>query len=334
MTAANPYADRLACLSVIVPVYNEEVVLPLFFSRLMAVLDTLPINHEIVFVDDGSRDGSVGFIAGLCAANPKVRLIKLSRNFGKESALTAGIDHATGDAAIIIDADLQDPPEEIPRMVAAWREGVDVVTMKRSERAGETPAKRFSAWLFYRLLGRMSRQPIPHDTGDFRLISRKAMDLLRQLTERNRYMKGLFAWIGLPTRELLYLRDPRAAGETKWNYLKLTGLALEGITSFSIAPLRAVTLLGLFAATSGLLFGAAIITKTLFMGEPVHGYPSLVAIVTFLGGVQLLGIGLLGEYVGKTYFESKGRPIYLIENATAAASTNQTASVTVRQMPG
>lgn len=331
MTAANPYGDNLDCLSVIVPVYNEEAVLPLFFSRLMAVLDTLPINHEIVFVDDGSRDGSVNFISALCAANPRVRLIKLSRNFGKESALTAGIDHATGDAAVIIDADLQDPPEEIPRMVAAWREGVDVVTMKRSERAGETQAKRLSAWLFYRLLGHMSRQPIPHDTGDFRLLSRRALDLLRQLTERNRYMKGLFAWIGLPTRELLYLRDARAAGETKWNYLRLAGLAMEGITSFSIAPLRAVTLLGLFAAAIGLLFGSVIITKTLFMGEPVHGYPSLVAIVTFLGGVQLLGIGLLGEYVGKTYFESKGRPIYLVEEATAARRSLQATQLVIGQ---
>lgn len=306
--------DTQQLLSVIVPVYNEREVLPAFLQRLLPVLASLEMNAEVIFVDDGSKDDSAGFLIEQATRLPMLRVVRLSRNFGKEAALSAGIDQARGMAAIIIDADLQDPPEEIPRMVAAWREGADVVCMRRSHRPGETALKKLSAHLFYRILNRISRFEIPEDTGDFRLMSRRALDALKQLPERQRYMKGLFAWVGFPTTVLIYAREERAAGETKWNYPALFGLAFEGITSFSITPLRWATALGVLAALSGLLFGVLIVIKTLMFGDPVHGYPSLMAVMTFLGGVQLLSVGMLGEYVGKTYFETKQRPLYLIRD--------------------
>ncbi len=300
-------------ISLVVPVFNERVMLSLFFDRVLPVLAELDLRHEIVLVDDGSEDGSAGYIRSEIKRTPGLRLVKLSRNFGKEAAVTAGLEHARGDAVIVLDADLQDPPEQIPAMIKAWQSGADVVLMQRRSRAGETTFKRWSAHLFYRLLNRTSRTDIPVDTGDFRLMSRKAVDALLTLNERNRYMKGLFAWIGLPTRVIQYDREPRAAGETKWDYPGLVGLALEGLTSFSVSPLRWATVIGLFAASIGALFGLWIVVKALMLGDATSGYPSLVAIVSFLGGIQLLSIGIVGEYVGKTYLETKQRPVYLIE---------------------
>ncbi|OXR48919.1 glycosyltransferase [Pusillimonas sp. T2] len=314
-------------LSVVVPVYNERAVLPLLHARLTAVLSGLPLRYEIVLVDDGSRDGSDIDMADLAARVPHVRAVRLSRNFGKEAALTAGIAHAKGDAVIVLDADLQDPPELIPQMIEAWQAGADVVAMTRRTRAGETAAKKFSAHLFYRLLNRVSAVDIPEDTGDFRLMSRKAVDALAQLPERNRYMKGLFAWIGLPTTVLLYDRAPRAAGQTKWDYPGLLRLAFEGITSFSVAPLRIAMVLGLLTALIGVLFGGWIIAKTLVLGEVVQGYPSLIAVMTLLGGVQLVSVGLLGEYVGKTYFEAKQRPLYLVRDVVERRQASRSAGV-------
>lgn len=301
-------------LSIVIPVYNEAEVLPLFYKRIYRALLTLNTAYELIFVDDGSVDGSVDYLAELSTHDPSIKILRLSRNFGKEAAVTAGIDHAQGTALIVIDADLQDPPEEIPRMVKAWQDGADVVCMKRLERQGETQLKRYSAHLFYRLLNRLSDVNIPEDTGDFRLMSRRAVDALKQLPERQRYMKGLFAWVGMPTVVLLYNREARGAGKTKWNYHALFGLAFEGITSFSTAPLRWATHLGLLTALFGILFGCWIVLKTLLFGEPVQGYPSLMAMITFLGGIQLLGLGIVGEYVGKTYLESKQRPIYLLSD--------------------
>lgn len=314
-------------LSVVVPVYNERAVLPLLHARLTAVLSGLPLRYEIVLVDDGSRDGSDTDMADLAARVPHVRAVRLSRNFGKEAALTAGIAHAKGDAVVVLDADLQDPPELIPQMIEAWQAGADVVAMRRRTRAGETAAKRLSAHLFYRLLNRVSAVDIPEDTGDFRLMSRKAVDALAQLPERNRYMKGLFAWIGLPTTVLLYDRAPRAAGQTKWDYPGLLRLAFEGITSFSVAPLRIAMVLGLLTALTGVLFGGWIIAKTLVLGEVVQGYPSLIAVMTLLGGVQLVSVGLLGEYVGKTYFEAKQRPLYLIRDVVERPQASRSAGL-------
>ena len=305
-------------LSVVIPVYNEKPVLPLLRQRLLKVLEPLSISYEVVLVDDGSRDGTGEYLLELAREWPQVRAVRLSRNFGKEAALSAGLAQATGQAIVVLDADLQDPPELIPQMLEHWRNGIDVVAMKRRSRAGESAAKRFSAFLFYRLLNRLSDFPIPEDTGDFRLMSRRALDALLQLPERNRYMKGLFAWVGFPTLILEYDREPRAAGNSKWGFLSLLSLAFEGITSFSIGPLRWTIGLGLFTALLGGLFGAWIVIKTLLFGEPVRGYPSMIAIVTFLGGVQLLSVGILGEYVGKTYVETKQRPLYLIRDITPA----------------
>jgi len=306
-----PPDDRL--ISLVVPVYNERAMLPLFFDRVLPVLAAVNLRHEIVFVDDGSEDGSAGYVRNEIKRTPGLRLVKLSRNFGKEAAVTAGLEHARGDAVIVLDADLQDPPEQIPAMIESWQSGADVVLMQRRSRAGETVVKRWSAHFFYRLLNRTSRTDIPVDTGDFRLMSRKAVDAILTLNERNRYMKGLFAWIGLPTRVIQYDREPRAAGETKWDYPGLVGLALEGLTSFSVSPLRWATAIGLFAASVGALFGLWIVIKAMMLGDATSGYPSLVAIISFLGGIQLLSIGIVGEYVGKTYLETKQRPVYLTE---------------------
>lgn len=300
-------------LSLVVPLFNERPMLPLFFDRVLPVLAKLDLYWEVVLVDDGSSDGSTQYIRDVIARTPGVRLVKLSRNFGKEAAMTAGLEHAKGDAIIVLDADLQDPPEQIPAMVECWQSGVDVVLMQRRSRAGETAFKRWSAHLFYRLLNRTSRTNIPVDTGDFRLMSRKAVDALLALQERNRYMKGLFAWIGMPTQVIQYDRECRVAGETKWDYPALVGLALEGLTSFSVSPLRWATMIGLIAASMGAIFGLWIVVKALMLGDATSGYPSLVAIISFLGGIQLMSIGIVGEYVGKTYIESKQRPVYLTD---------------------
>lgn len=307
-------------VSIIIPFLNERDVLPLCHARLRQVLDALDEPWEIVFVDDGSQDGSAEYLAGLMAREPGLKLVRLSRNFGKEAAMTAGLEHATGAAVILLDADLQDPPELIPDMVRAWREGADVVCMRRRSRAGESWLKRASAYAYYRLLSRLSRAAIPPDTGDFRLMSRRAVDALLRLPERCRYMKGLYAWIGMPTRVIDYDRAPRAAGTTKWNYFALLRLAMEGITSFSTAPLRWATAAGVTAALLGALFGLAIIFKTLIFGDPVEGYPSLMAMITFLSGIQLITIGLLGEYMGKTYMEAKQRPVYLVSEVRHSAA--------------
>ncbi len=309
-----PTAKVPVALSVVVPLYNERAVLPLLLERLTQVLGPLGISYELVLVDDGSHDGSGVYLLEQAARNPTIVAVRLSRNFGKEAALSAGMDVSSGDAVVILDADLQDPPELIGSMLEAMRAGADIVTMKRRTRAGESWGKRLSAHLFYRLMSRISHFKIPEDTGDFRLMSRRAVNALNSLPERNRYMKGLFAWVGFPTHVIEYDRDPRAAGNTKWNLLGLIGLALEGITSFSIVPLRWASALGLLAAGVGMSFGLWIVVGAVFHGNPVAGYPSLIAVTTFLGGVQLLSVGLLGEYVGKTYFETKQRPLYVLRD--------------------
>lgn len=319
-------ATRPIQLSIIIPFLNEMEVLPACHERLRGVLRTLGLSYEIVFVDDGSSDGSAEYLQALLREERGIKLVRLSRNFGKEAAMTAGIEHAAGAAVIMLDADLQDPPEAIPAMVRAWKEGADVVSMRRRSRAGESVLKRFSAYAYYRLLSRLSKAAIPPDTGDFRLMSRRAVVALLQLPERCRYMKGLYAWVGMPTRIIDYDREPRAAGTTKWSYLALFRLAMEGITSFSTAPLRWATGLGAVAALGGAVFGTAIICKTLIFGDDVPGYPSLMAMMTFMGGIQLITIGLLGEYVGKTYMESKQRPVYLVRDVQHSGAAGMAAS--------
>jgi len=308
-------------LSLVVPVYNERAMLPVFLDTVLPLLSGLNLNSELVFVDDGSKDGSADYIVEAIRKHPSIRLVKLSRNFGKEAALTAGLQQARGDAVIVMDADLQDPPECMVEMVACWRSGVDVVLMQRRSRRDDSWVRRLGAHLFYRLLSNASRTDIPVDTGDFRLMSRKAVDALLTLKETNRYMKGLFAWVGMTTKVITYDRAPRAAGETKWDFPALAGLAIEGITSFSISPLRWAAFAGLLAATAGAIFGAWIVTKALILGDVTSGYPSLVAIITFLGGIQLLSIGIVGEYVGKTYMETKQRPVYVIDSVSENKSS-------------
>lgn len=324
MTAKQCAADNAPNtpqLSVVVPFYNEQSVLLICLQRLRSVCDSLNMHCELIFVDDGSTDGGPILLAGQLRTHPALSLVRLSRNFGKEAAMTAGIAQAKGAAVLILDADLQDPPELIPAMVDVWQDGADVVLMHRRTRGSDSLFKRLSAHLFYRLLNGLSDQTIPADVGDFRLISRKAVDALQQLPERNRYMKGMFAWIGMETAILEYDRAPRAAGVSKWDYLALIGLAVEGITSFSTKPLRWAALMGFTAAMAGGLFGVWIIFKTLVLGDPQHGYPSMMAMMTFLGGVQLLTVGILGEYIGKTYLEAKQRPIYLVRDVITGSDS-------------
>ena len=300
-------------LTVVVPAYNESAVLQAFHHRLGKVFDTLPLRCDVLYVDDGSSDDTWLLMQQLAAADQRVGTLKLSRNFGKEAALTAGLDHVDADAVVVIDADLQDPPELIAQLVEQWQAGYDVVYATRSARAGESGFKRFTAAAFYRTMEKLSDVAVPRDTGDFRLLSRRALAALMQLRERQRFMKGLFAWIGYRQTAVIYQRDARQAGQTKWNYWRLSQLAIEGITSFSNAPLRLATWTGIAASLLAFVYGAWVLAKALLHGDRVPGYPTLMIVILFLGGVQLLALGVIGEYLGRTYTESKQRPLYFIE---------------------
>ena len=319
--AAASTASRL--VSIVVPVYNEAEVLEDSWRRISEVMAGTGLPFEIIFVNDGSTDASETILAALHDRDTNVTAVNLSRNFGKEYALTAGLDFAAGDAVVMIDADLQDPPELIPDMLYEWQNGYDVVTMRRTSREGETLVKRSSAWLYYRLLNRISDVPIPPDTGDFRLLSRAALEAVRSLPERVRYMKGIFAWIGFRRTEINYQRASRAAGGTKLGYLRLLRLALDGITAFSTMPLRLATWVGFLAAISAFCFGLWTVIKTLLFGDPVAGFPSLMASILFLGGIQLMAIGLLGEYLGRLFIESKQRPHYLVRSVLRRGASGE-----------
>lgn len=310
-------------LSVVVPVYNEEAMLPEFHRRLAAGLSTLAADFaiEILYVNDGSRDASMGRLVELHASDARVAVIDLSRNFGKEIAMSAGLDYARGDAVIVIDADLQDPPELIPEMVRAWQAGSDVVRMCRASRASESWLKKATARGFYRAIGRIGEIDIPPNVGDFRLLSRRAVAALARFPERSRFMKGLFAWIGFPSVEIAYDRDGRFAGESKWNYWRLWNLALEGITSFSVGPLKVASYVGFVTASAAFSYGAFIIGKTLLYGDLVRGYPTLIVIVLFLGGLQLMALGIIGEYLARMFIEVKARPLYLVQQSLPSAQS-------------
>lgn len=303
-------------LSVVVPVYNEAQVLPELHRRLLAVLHAQADSFEVIYVDDGSKDDSVAVMRALQREEPGVGVLRLSRNFGKEAALSAGLRATCGACVIVIDADLQDPPELIPEMLRAWRDGHDVVNMHRRSREGETWFKTTSAGLFYGLLNRLSQVPIPEDVGDFRLLSRRAVAALNAMPERNRYMKGLFAWVGFGQLTLDYDRDPRAAGVAKQNYWRLWGLALDGITSFSFVPLRVASMGGLLAA--GLAFALTVFysLKALLYGDAAQGFPTLIVAILTLGGLNLLAMGVIGEYLGRLFMESKQRPLFLVDEFT------------------
>ena len=319
--AARPAPVTPICqLSVIVPIFNEEAVIAQFHARLIQVLASCPGVHEIIYVDDGSTDSSRQVLEGIRQACPQVGVARLSRNFGKERAMTAGLEMARGEAVIILDVDLQDPPELIPRMLDAWRTGADVVNMRRTGRDGETMVKKATAHFFYRIINRLSDVSIPSDVGDFRLFSRRAVDALNRLPESNRFMKGLFAWIGFSQVTLEYHRQARAAGDSKWPYWKLWNFALEGITSFSTAPLRIWTYVGLSGALAAAAYGIFLIISTVVHGRDVPGYASLMVAILFLGSLQLTALGMIGEYIGRNYIESKGRPRYIIRKIHGAGA--------------
>ena len=304
-------------LSLLVPVKDEEAALPRFVDRVVPVLDALriddmPVPWEILFVDDGSSDRTLAAILLAHANDPRIVGISLSRNFGKEAALSAGLDHARGDAVIPIDVDLQDPPEVIGAMLKKWREGFEVVYGVRRDRAADSLPKRLTADLYYRAHNRLSHDKIPEHAGDFRLLDRKVVDVIRKLPERNRFMKGLFAWSGFNQTAVEYDRSERQHGATKFNYWKLWTLAIDGITSASTVPLRVWSYLGGLIALVALLFALLIVVRTALYGVDVRGYASMMVAILFFGGLQLLSLGILGEYVGRVLIEVKQRPIYVI----------------------
>lgn len=318
-------------LSIVVPAFNEADNLLALYDRLAPILDGLGESWELVLVNDGSKDATLDVMQRLHAQDGRIAIVNFSRNFGKEAATTSGLDHAAGEAVILLDADLQDPPELIPEMVAAWRRGFDTVYAQRRQRRGETWLKRVTAAVFYRVLSHTGPVRVPHDTGDFRLISRRVVTALGEFREHHRFMKGLFAWVGFPSCAVSYDRSPRHAGHSAWNYWKLWNLALEGITSFTTAPLRIATYLGLTIGVGAGFYLAAIIIGTLIFGNKVSGYPSLLAVTLLLGGTQLVTLGIIGEYLARVFDEVKCRPLYLVERfqpSSAQIRSNMPTDVT------
>lgn len=299
-------------ISLVVPVFNEEDAIPIFYQAVRTDLTAYEV--EIVFINDGSKDGTERIINALAVSDPLVKPLSFTRNFGKEPALFAGLEHATGDAVIPIDVDLQDPIEVIPQLIAKWQEDADVVLAKRTDRSTDGHMKRKTAEWFYRLHNKISSPTIEENVGDFRLMSRETVEHIKLLPERNLFMKGILSWVGGRVEIVEYTRAERVAGTTKFNGWKLWNLALEGITSFSTFPLRIWTYIGLIVAGAAFLYGAWMIFDTLAFGNPVRGYPSLLVSILFLGGVQLIGIGVLGEYIGRIYVESKKRPRYILKD--------------------
>jgi glycosyltransferase involved in cell wall biosynthesis len=306
-------------ISIVCPFYNEESGVGGFFSRLIPVMDRLGERYELICINDGSRDGTLEVLLTMRALYPHVRVIDLSRNFGKEAALTAGIDAARGDALIPIDADLQDSPDLIPRLVQEWKRGFEVVLARRADRRADSFAKRLTALLFYKVHNAISDPAIPENVGDFRLMDRKVVDAIKQLPERRRFMKGIFAWVGFRSTTIEYVRDPRFTGKSRFSGWKLWNFAIEGVTSFSTAPLRIWSYLGLAVASLAFVHAAFIVVRTVIYGIDVPGYASLLAVTLFLGGIQLIGLGVLGEYLGRVYSEAKQRPIYIVRDSHEAS---------------
>ena len=300
-------------ISVVAPVFNEHDVLDAFIRRLLVLLDRLGEPAEAVLVDDGSTDGSLELLRKMVHDDPRLRVVALSRNFGHQRAITAGLEHARGDAVVVIDADLQDPPEVITEMVQRWREGNRVVYGVRTSRQGERTSKKVTSRWFYRLLSRISDTPVTRDSGDFRLLDRRVVDALLTMPEENRYLRGMVSWVGFRQCAVEYTREPRHAGTTKYTWRRMTGLAIDAITSFSDRPLRLAIQIGSVVTTSAFLYGLwVIIGKIVNPSRAIPGYTSLLIAVLFLGGVQLLTIGILGTYVSRIYRESKRRPLYVV----------------------
>jgi glycosyltransferase involved in cell wall biosynthesis len=309
-----PRSSRGKRLSLVIPMHNEAPVFEALFERLEVTVGKLKLQLEIVCVDDGSRDDTLERLRALAGRDKRVRAISLSRNFGKEAALTAGLEAATGDMVVPLDADLQDPPELIAEFVRLWEQGYDVVYGVRSDRSSDTPLKRTTAGLFYRVFNSVSDYPIPASTGDFRLMDRCVIEALRLLPERNRFMKGLFAWVGFRQVGVPYVRPARLAGETAWGYRKLFRFAVDGVTAFTTLPLRIWTLVGIGAAVAAVLTGVGLIIRVMIVGRDVPGYASLMVVVLFAFALQMIALGVMGEYIGRMYQEVKGRPTYLIKD--------------------
>ncbi len=304
-------------ISIIVPMFNEEDVIEVFFKKIFPVLDKISKKHklkyEILCVNDGSTDNTFEELKKISLKNSKVKVISFSRNFGKEAALTAGMEYSKGDAVIPIDVDLQEPPELIDEMIKLWKNGYDVVVGIRKERKEDSLLKKWTSGFFYNFFNSISATKIPYNAGDFRLMDRKVVDVLGHLKETNRFMKGIFSWVGFKTAKIEFSRTKRIAGKTKWNYLKLINFAFDGITSFSTTPLKILSFIGFTISIFAFIYGLITIIKRLFW-ETTPGYPSLMAVILFLGGLQLLGIGILGEYIGRIYMETKKRPIYVVRD--------------------
>jgi polyisoprenyl-phosphate glycosyltransferase len=302
-------------VTILIPAYNESEVLNQLHDRLTVLIGRLDdYDVSILFVNDGSTDNTMDLIRQFAHDDSHVEYVNLSRNYGKEIAMIAGLDNAKeADAVIIIDADLQDPPELIPEMIKYWREGYDDVYAKRRSRAGESWLKKKTSEWFYKILQKSTRIEIQRDTGDFRLLDKRCVEAITQLRESQRYTKGMFSWIGYSKKEILYDRDPRAAGTTKWNYWKLIDLAIEGITSFTTFPLRIASILGIVVSLCSLIYLIILVMRTIFVGSDVAGYPSMMAAILFFGGVQLLSIGIIGEYIGRIFTETKNRPLYYVD---------------------
>lgn len=301
-------------ITIIVPCYNEQEVLQQFYAKVHAVLQSLAdCEFTYLFINDGSTDGTLDILRELSATKPEVFYLSFSRNFGKEAAMLAGVDYASDDAVIIMDADLQHPPELIPEMISYWHQGYDDVCAKRSDRKDESYIKRNMTDLFYACLQKCSRFEIQRNVGDFRLLDRRCVAALQLMREKQRYTKGMFTWVGYRKKEILFQVQPRVAGKTTWSYLSLTNLAIEGITSFTTAPLRLTTMLGLAVSFLAIIYMFFVLVGALLYGDPVAGYPTLLTVLLFLGGVQLLSLGIMGEYLGRVFNESKNRPLYLVD---------------------
>jgi polyisoprenyl-phosphate glycosyltransferase len=307
-------ASSMKKITILVPCYNEELTVQIFYEKLQSVWKQFDDEYvlELLFINDGSRDGTRILLQNMQEEDTRVAYIDLSRNFGKEIALAAGFDYCHGDAVIIMDADLQDPPELIPDMLRYWEDGYADVYARRRTRKGESWVKKTSAHLYYHILQRMTNIKVQVDTGDFRLLDRQCIEALKAMRECQRNTKGLFSWIGYKKKELLFDRPQRVAGETKWSYWKLCTLAIDGLTSFSTVPLKLSSFIGLIISFCSFLYMIWTITKTLLFGDPVAGYPSLICFILFIGGVQLIVLGIIGEYLGRIFNESKQRPLYLV----------------------
>ncbi|MEM5328136.1 glycosyltransferase family 2 protein [Paraburkholderia sp. JHI2823] len=307
------FALESPLISIVAPFYNEEDGVGMFFEQIVATMESIAsVRFEIVCVNDGSRDATLEKLVLASQSDRRIKVVDLTRNFGKEAALTSGLHEACGDAVVVIDADLQDPPSLIPEMIARWQRGAEVVLARRADRACDSFLKRTTAALFYRVHNALSELKIPENVGDFRLMDRQVVDALCSLPERHRFMKGLFAWVGFNTVTIDYERTPRSAGKTKFSGWRLWNFALEGITSFSTVPLRIWTYIGCAIAALAFGYGTFMVGRTLLFGNPVPGYASLVSLVLFMSGIQLAGIGVIGEYIGRIYDESKERPVYLV----------------------